>query len=140
MHRLGHQFRKLLVRKREFVRHQWRNEEKSDKDGGEHIHLRSQAEISPQQILFTQKFEVGGEARQPLCVGSAPLLAVCQLPEHIHIAQEDCLQQRAFHQSKRCVFEETSKRCTCGIVTDALLDLLCYLHLFTFHERSEQLF
>src|SRR6266487_1904367 len=140
VHRLSDQICELLVRKREFLRHQWRNEKKSCKNGAQHIHLRSQAEISTHQVMFAQKFEVGFEACQPLCVGSATLLAVRQLPYHVHIAQEDRLHQRAFHQNKGRVFEYPSQRCTRGIALDALLDLHCHLQLFTFEKRCEQRF
>ena len=77
MCRLGHQLGKLLISKREFVRHQWRNEEKSYKNGGEEIHLRLQAEISAYQTMFAQQFEVDLKALQSLCVGSAAMLAEC---------------------------------------------------------------
>src|SRR3954463_2839549 len=56
VHRLSHQICKLLVRKCEFVWDQWRNEEKSYKNGAKYIHLCLQAEISTHQIMFTQKF------------------------------------------------------------------------------------
>src|SRR5712692_2773145 len=93
VHRLGHQICKLLVGKYELVRHQWHYEEKSRKNGGEHIHLCSQAEIGTHQVMFAQKFEVGFEARHPLHVGSITIFAVCQLPYHVHIAQENRLHQ-----------------------------------------------
>src|SRR5947209_6238560 len=79
-HRLGQQLCKLLVRKHKFVRHQWRNEEKSREKSTQQINLCSQAQISTHQMVFAQHFQIGFEALHPLCIGSTAMLTVCQLP------------------------------------------------------------